>query len=117
MKDAIASRSQNLQPIGDDDKRYGKGLRFQLTQTWQVTVPADRAASLLQVAISAGANNSGDVQWSLEKRDALQAEAAEKALTNAQQIAERMAKGLGGKLSELLYASNQEPVQYNQRFT
>ena len=54
------------------------------------------------------------MQWSLEKRDALQAEAAEKALTNARQIAERMARGLGGKLTGLLYASNQQPQQFER---
>ena len=111
-KDAIVSRSQNLQPLGEEDKvRFSKGLRFSLGQQWQVTVPADQAAAVLQAAISAGANNSGDIQWSLKEHDALQAEAAEKALTHAREIAQRMAKGLNAGVGMLLYVSNQHPSQ------
>lgn len=109
----IASRSQNLQPIGEEDKlRFGKGIRFQLNQSWQVSVPASSAAALLQVAIQAGANQSGDIQWSLTKRDTLQAEAAGKALAHAHDIAEHMANGLHAKLGTLIYASNQAPSRY-----
>ncbi len=109
----IRSTGQNLQPLGDEDKlRFGKGLRFSLAQTWRVAVHAADAASLLQVAISAGANQSGDIQWSLEKRDVLQAEAAGKALEHARAIAERMADGLHGKLGTLIYASNQAPSRF-----
>lgn len=111
VKDAqIASRSQNLQPLGEEDKiRFGKGIRFQLNQSWQVTVPAAEAAKLLNVAINAGANNSGDIGWSLADDNSLQAEAAEKALTHARAIADRMASGLHAKLGVLVYASNQTP--------
>ena len=111
VKDAqIASRSQNLQPLGEEDKiRFGKGIRFRLSQSWQVTVPAADAAKLLNIAINAGANESGDVGWSLADDNALEAEAAEKALTHARAIADRMASGLHAKLGALVYASNQTP--------
>ena len=77
-----------------------------------MTVPAAKAASVLQAAISAGANNSGDIQWSLKQRESLQAEAAEKALAHAREIADRMAKGLNAKMGGLLYASNQQPSRF-----
>lgn len=111
VKDAqIASRNQNLQPLGEEDKiRFGKGIRFRLSQSWQVTVPAADAAKLLNIAINAGANESGDVGWSLADDNALEAEAAEKALTHARAIADRMASGLHAKLGALVYASNQTP--------
>jgi uncharacterized protein len=113
-KDAIQSQEQNLTPLNPEDfqnkTRYAEGMRFQFSQRWQVTVPADQAAHLLQEAITHGANNSGGIDWQLKNDDALQAEAAQKALSHARNIAEHMAQGLGAKLGALLYASNQVPV-------
>jgi len=98
-KEAIQSVQQALSPIepnGDENKiRYAQGIRFEFSQSWHVTVPADQAANVLHLAITAGANDSGDIQWQLKNDDSLQAEAASKALEHARQIAERMAEGLG----------------------
>jgi uncharacterized protein YggE len=107
---SIESANQSLNAIEDSDKpRYTKGLRFAFSQSWRVTVAAKDAADILHVAITAGANDSGGIQWKLANDDALEAEAAEKALAHAQQIASRMAKGLNAKLGPLVYASNQTP--------
>jgi uncharacterized protein YggE len=112
-KDAIQSEDQSLSPLevnGDQDKvRYAQGMRFEFSQSWHVTVPADQAANMLHLAITAGANNSGGIDWQLKDDDALQAQAAAKALEHAREIAERMAHGLGAKLGALVYASNQTP--------
>jgi uncharacterized protein YggE len=112
-KEAITSTGQRLSPINpnsDEDKtRYAEGLRFSFSQTWQITVPASQAANALHVAIANGANDSGDVQWQLKHDEALQAEAAGKALQHAREIASQMAQGLGTKLGSLVYASNQSP--------
>ncbi|HEY1742089.1 MAG TPA: SIMPL domain-containing protein [Granulicella sp.] len=112
-KEAIQSASQSLSPLNpgnDEDKaRYAQGLRFEFEQSWRVTIPADQASNTLHLAITSGANNSGGIQWQLQHDDALEAEAAQKALEHARQIAERMAKGLGSKLGDLVYASNQSP--------
>lgn len=112
-KEAIQSVQQALSPIepnGDENKiRYAQGIRFEFSQSWHITVPADQAANVLHLAITAGANDSGDIQWQLKNDDSLQAEAASKALEHARQIAERMAEGLGAKLGSLIYASNQTP--------
>ena len=112
-KDAIQSAGQNLNPINpgnDEDKvRYTQGLRFAFSQSWHVTVPSDQASSVLHLAITSGANNSGDIQWQLQNDNSLEAEAAKKALEHARQIADQMAKGLGVKLGALVYASNQTP--------
>ncbi|HWZ50340.1 MAG TPA: SIMPL domain-containing protein [Granulicella sp.] len=108
--EAIESTEQSLSAIDDNDKtRYNKGIRFVCSQRWVVTVPADRAADTLHAAITAGANNSGEVSWELADDRALEAEAATAALAHAQQIAERMAKGLNARLGPLVYASNQAP--------
>ena len=118
-KDAIQSEEQNLSPINPEDfqnkAHYAEGMRFQFSQRWQVTVPADQAAQLLQLAITHGANNSGNIQWQLKSDDALQLEAAQKALHHARDIAEHMAQGLGVKVGTLLYASNQTPVDNEPR--
>ena len=112
-KDAIQSEEQNLSALEDnseqDKDRYKQGLRFQFSQSWRVTVPADQAANVLHLAITSGANNSGGINWQLKDEDALQAQAATKALEHARQIAERMAHGLGVTLGALVYASNQAP--------
>ena len=75
-KDAIQSQEQNLSPINPEDyqnkTRYTEGMRFQFSQRWQVTVPADQAAKILQDAITHGANNSGGIDWQLKDDDALQ---------------------------------------------
>ncbi len=112
-KTAIQSENQNLSAIeansNEDKTRYAQGLRFQFSQSWRVTVPADQAASLLHTAITSGANNSGGIDWQLKDDDALQAQAAAKALEHARQIADHMAQGLAVKLGPLVYASNQTP--------
>lgn len=112
-KEAIESAEQSLNPLepnGDADKaRFAQGIRFEFSQSWHVTVPADAVANILHIAITAGANDSGGIQWELKKDDALEAEAAKKALEHARQIAAQMAEGLGVKLGTLVYASNQTP--------
>jgi len=85
--------------------------QFTLSQSWTVRVPATDAAATLHVAIEAGANQSGNIDWDVADHDALQAKAAEKALEHAREIATRMAAGLGAHLGPLIYASNQTPVQ------
>jgi uncharacterized protein len=68
-KDAIQSEEQNLSALEDnsdqDKARYKQGLRFQFSQSWRVTVPADQAANVLHLAITSGANNSGGINWQL----------------------------------------------------
>jgi uncharacterized protein len=112
-KEAVESADQSLSPLeqhSEEDKgRFSQGLRFEFSQSWHVTVPANAAANILHVAITAGANDSGNIQWQLKQDDALEAEAAKKALEHARQIATQMAAGLGVKLGGLVYASNQAP--------
>jgi hypothetical protein len=106
--EAIESAEQSLTAIDDNDKpRYAQGLRFVCTQRWMVTVPAGQAAEVLHRAITAGANNSGGIAWELADDRGLMAEAAAKALADAQQMAERMVAGLHARLGPLVYASNQ----------
>jgi hypothetical protein len=83
--------------------------QFTVTQTWDVKTKADDAAKILNTAVNAGANQSGNIDWSLADDKPLEAQAAGKAMTRARAIAEQMAQGLGAKLGWLIYASNQYP--------
>jgi len=81
--------------------------RFQVRQSWTVKVKAENAAKVLNTAVNAGANQSGQIDWSVADENALEAKAAGKALERARAIAAQMAQGLGIKLGDLIYASNQ----------
>jgi hypothetical protein len=108
----IQSESQNLDrtQFPDNTPPTERTQRqFTLQQNWTVTTSAKEAARVLQAAIQAGANQSGNIDWELTTRDALQAQAAAKALVHARAIAAQMAAGLGVHLGPLLYASNQAP--------
>jgi uncharacterized protein YggE len=110
--DAIESESQNVSPVQEyqiekltpAEKAQRK---FQVVQSWTVRTPADNAAKILDLAVKAGANQSGQIDWSLKDENAPQAEAAGKALQRARTVASEMAKGLTVKLGALIYASNE----------
>ncbi len=86
--------------------------QFTLSQSWTVHAAAKDAGTVLHVAIIAGANQSGNIAWDLADRNALQAQAAEKALVRAREIATHMATGLSAHLGALVYASNQAPEPF-----
>jgi uncharacterized protein YggE len=111
-KDAMESQSQGTGPVQEyqlnqipaEDRAQRK---FEATQEWTVRIPAGDAARVLAAAVDAGANQSGNIEWSIADEASLSAEAAGKALKHAQAIAEQMAAGLGAKLGPLVYASNE----------
>ena len=87
-----------------------KERQFAAEQSWHVTVSAAEAQALVDLAVRAGANEVDDVEWNVIDPVALQAKASGAALAKARSIADQMAKGLGTKLGELVYASNRAPV-------
>ncbi len=101
---AIRSESQHL------DRDYTKPHKFKLIQQWTVRAPAARAAEILDVAITAGATSSGEIEWTVNDERALEEQALEKAAERAKSNAAVLAKGMGVKLGELLFASNQVTV-------
>jgi uncharacterized protein len=86
-----------------------KERQFTASQAWHITVAAADAQTIVDLAVKAGANEVGDVEWNVANPVALQAKAGAAALAKARSIAEQMAKGLGTKLGELVYASNRAP--------
>jgi len=114
-KDAIQSNSQSIaetQPYEIEKLTPAEQAqrKFRVQQSWTVKTKADDAAKILNEAVNAGANQSGQIDWTLADENALEAQAAGKALVRARGIAEQMAKGLGVKLGDLIYASNQQPT-------
>lgn len=110
---AIESSSQGVERNKDFDEKEKPEQRakeqFVLRQSWEVSVAPQLAAQAIHVAIAAGANKSGAIDWRLADRKALQAKAAENALVKARAVADRMAEGLHVKLGALIYASNETP--------
>lgn len=109
--DAIESQDQNLQPLNEYELKNlpasMKNVRFRITQSWTVRTSPEAAAKTLDVAVKAGANQSGSIGWEMKDGSMLEAAASAKALAHAQAIAARMAEGLHIKVGPLLYASNQ----------
>lgn len=112
----IESDNQNIAPVEQYANQnwtpQQKAERqFQVTQSWSVKTSAKNAAQVLDLAIKAGANQSGQIEWDVADQDALQAKAAGLALGRAREIAQQMTGGLNSTLGPLLYASNEAPVR------
>jgi uncharacterized protein YggE len=98
---SIRSEYQRLEPV--DVKNH----KFKLTQEWTVKVPPARAGEILDLAVNAGATDSGQIEWTVEDVHALEDQALEQAVTRARSDAGVMAKGAGVHLGTLLYMTNQ----------
>ena len=114
VKDSdIASSQQNLERNTSFDEKASEAIRtaqqFRFQQSWEVSVPPTAAPGVMRLAVSAGANKSGAIDWRLSDRKELQAKAAANALVKARSIAANMSEGLHVKLGALIYASNQTP--------
>jgi uncharacterized protein YggE len=98
---SIRSESQRL------DSVYGKPHKFTLEQQWTVKVKPERAAEILDVAVTAGATVSGQIDWLVENEQALEDKALDGAAGRARAQAAVLARGMGVKLGPLVYVSNQ----------
>ena len=111
-EDAIESENQSVAPVQqyqvDKLTPAEKSQRkFQVTQSWIVHTNVKDAGHLLDIAVKAGANESGAIEWSLKDQNAPQAQAAAKALQRARSVAAQMAAGMNVRLGALIYASNE----------
>lgn len=98
---AIHSEWQHLNSV------YDKPHKFTLQQQWTVRVKPERAAEILDIAVTAGATNSGQIDWDVDDQQALQDKALEGAAARARAQAAVLARGMGVKLGGLIYVSNQ----------
>jgi len=76
-------------------------------QSWVIESPPERAAQILDVAIAAGATESGDIEWTLRDVQALEDQALDRASQRARSDAAVLAKSMGVHLGALLYVTNQ----------
>jgi uncharacterized protein YggE len=100
-EDAIHSESQYL------DRDWSKPHKFKLSQQWTVKVPPARAAEILDIAVTAGATSSGQIEWTVKDEKALEAEALDRAASRARKDAAVLAKSMGVSLGSLIYVSNE----------
>ena len=109
----IESAGQGLEHNSNFDDKTPADERtrkqFMFHQSWIISVPPAISAEVIRVAIAAGANESGGIEWRFADRKSLQAKAAANALVKARAVAEEMAEGLHVKLGALIYASNEMP--------
>jgi uncharacterized protein YggE len=114
-QDAIQSESQSITPVQQYNQDWTPAEKaehkFQVQQSWSVKTAAVDGAKVLDIAVKAGANQSGQMTWSVEDQDGLQAKAAKLALERARSIAQQMAAGLNATLGALVYASNEAPAR------
>ena len=91
-----------LSPVYDWSTGRQIILGYQATQSLEVKVrELDKASDVLGAATSAGANQAGDVQFTVDDPEKARAEARAKAIVQAQQKAEQLAKDLGGRLGKI----------------
>jgi uncharacterized protein YggE len=119
-KSAIESTSQvlqhtppyELQQVQDNAERARR--EFTVVQGWVIRTKPEDASKVLNTAINAGANESGWIEWVMEKRNLLEAQASATALANARVIAEQMAQKLTVRLGQLVSANqNQQAWSVN----
>jgi len=98
---SIRSEWQRLNSV------YGKPHKFTLAQQWTVKTPPERAAEILDVAVSAGATQSGEIDWTVKDEQALADKALDAAGSRARANAEALAKAMGVRLGALIYVTNE----------
>jgi uncharacterized protein len=99
----IRSESQYL----NRDYSVEKVRKFRLQQQWTVKTTPERAAEVLDAAVTAGANTSGQIDWTVNDEKALEEQALDRATGRAKENAAVLAKGMGVRLGTLIYVSNQ----------
>lgn len=104
--DSIRSQWQYIDRIWADEHR------FRVAQQWTVKVAPPRAAEILDIAISAGANNSGPIEWTVKDEKALENQALDRATARAKENAAVLAKGMGVSLGALTSVGNQITTSY-----
>jgi len=98
---SIRSEGQSLDSVD------AKSHRFRLVQSWVVRTPPERAAQVLDIAVAAGATESGQIDWTLQDVHALEDQALERAAERAKSDAERLAKAMATHLGALVYVTSQ----------
>jgi uncharacterized protein len=102
-KKDLTTESFWLNPIYDWTERGGQVFRgFEASQSLRVKLrDLDKVSDVLEAATSAGANQAGGVQFTVDDPEAKRAEARAEAITQARRKAERIAGDLGVSLGDI----------------
>jgi uncharacterized protein YggE len=102
----IQSSNQRVSRLNDYEIKQQKGQRYSVEQSWTVSVDPKIAALILDAAVQAGANQSGEITWRMKNSIVLDAEAIHSATERAKAMAAELAKSMGATLGRPLYATN-----------
>ncbi len=102
----IELKENSSQDTGSKSSNAVTPRRFAAEQTWKVRVAVDDAQRVVDLAVRAGANGIEDVSWDVRDPEGLETKARIAALEKARVTAAEIARGLGGKLGQPLYAAN-----------
>jgi len=109
-KENIETQGIHLERISegrDLPPEIRKERQFEASQSWTVRVGVRDAQKTVDIAVAAGANSVEDVSWTVKEPLALDAKAHSAALAKARSLADQITKGLGAKLGDLLFVSNE----------
>lgn len=108
-KSEIQSQSQSVQALSEYEVKnltsQHKGMKYRAGQIWTVRVEPSEVGKIIDAAVQAGANETGQVDWLMKDSTQLEREAVDRATTRATALAEEMAAGLKVKLGSLIYAT------------
>lgn len=106
QKADIQSQSQRVARLSDYEIKTQKGMKFSVQQSWTVSVAPKDAALILDAAVQAGANQSGDINWRMRDSVALDQEAIRRATTRALAMIATLAKTMGVTMVKPVFATN-----------
>lgn len=103
-KKDIGTESFWLNPAYDWTEANGQVLRgFEASQSFRVKVRnIDKSSDVLAAATAAGANQAGNIDFTVDEPEAKQAEARTEAIKEAQEKAQALAASLGMRLGRLV---------------
>jgi uncharacterized protein YggE len=110
-KTDIESQSQSVQALSEYELKNLpsslKGMKYRAGQTWTVRVEPKNVAKTIDVAVQAGANRTGQVDWLMKDSTQLERDAVSLATVRTRALAAEMSSGLNVKLGPLLYATTE----------
>ena len=88
------------------EERRPKIIGYQVRNSYEITIrDLGQAGDILAGVVGAGANEVSGIVFTIDKPDALQAEARKKAIDDAREKARRLAKDLGRRLGKIIHFS------------
>lgn len=110
-KTDIESQGQSINALNEYELKNLpaalRGMKYRVTQSWTVSSTPEQVAKVLDSAVQAGANQSGQIEWSMKDSTSLERQALSKATARTRALAEEMATGMGVKLGPLVYVTTE----------